>query len=128
MNGLNKNKEYQGVMSRIEELLQKATHLGGFEFLTTVEQELLRELSKIAESHEDNIPLMPIKPLNNLPDMLRYIMYEKEFKQNQLASELGVSEALISGLMNGKRKLTLELAKKLHQKLGVDAHFLLTVA
>ena len=68
---------------------------------------------------------MPMKMPDSLPEMLRYKMYEKDLKQKQLASALGISEAFISGLLSGRRKLTIDLAKKLHVQLGIDAEFLL---
>lgn len=117
--------EYDNVMSKIEALLQKATELGGFERLTKTDGTNLSQLSVLAEQFEDSIPLMPIKAPKSLAEMLRYKMYEKGWRQNQLASILGISEASISGLLSGQRKLTIELAKKLHTKLDIDAHFLL---
>ena len=82
----------------------------------------------MAEQFEDDIPLMPMKAPKSLADMLRYKMYEKGWRQRQLATILGISEASISGLLSGKRKLNIELAKKLHTKLEIDAHFLLMSA
>lgn len=122
---LKSRKEYDEVMARIEKLLQKSTQLGGFDKLSTVDRSALADLSSVAEKYEDSIPLMPMKNPESLADMLRYKMYEKDLKQKQLASVLGISEAFISGLLSGKRKLTIELAKKLHTQLDIDAHFLL---
>jgi HTH-type transcriptional regulator/antitoxin HigA len=121
-------KEYDKVMSKIEALLQKATDLGGFERLTKTDRTNLSQLSVLAEQFEDSIPLMPIKAPKSLAEMLRYKMYEKGWRQNQLANILGISEASISGLLSGRRKLNIELAKKLHTKLDIDAHFLLMSA
>ena len=59
--------------------------------------------------------------------MIRFKMYEMNIKQKQLAKLLEMSEARISELLNGKRKLNLEIAKKLHRKLNIDAKFLLDV-
>jgi len=120
-------REYDKTMSMIETLLQKATELGGFENLSKSDKSKLSQLSVIAEQFEDDIPLMPMKAPKTLAEMLRYKMYEKGWKQKQLAAILGISEAAISGLLSGKRKLSIELAKKLHTKLGIDAHFLLMV-
>src|SRR5690606_13665876 len=110
------------VMARIEKLLQKSTQSGGFDKLSAVDRKALANLSLVAEQYEDSIPLMPMKTPDSLADMLRYKMYEKDLKQKQLASILGISEAFISGLLSGRRKLTIELAKKLHTKLDIDAH------
>lgn len=125
---LKSRKEYDEVMARIEKLLQKSTQLGGFDKLSAVDRNTLADLSSVAEQYEDSIPLMPMKNPESLADMLRYKMYEKDLKQKQLASILGISEAFISGLLSGRRKLTIELAKKLHTKLDIDAHFLLMSA
>jgi HTH-type transcriptional regulator / antitoxin HigA len=121
-------KEYDEVMSKIESLLQKATELGGFENLSKTDRANLSQLSILAEQYEDGIPLMPMKTPKSLAEMLRYKMYEKGLRQKQLATILDISEASISGLLSGRRKLSIELAKKLHTKLGIDAHFLLMSA
>ena len=55
-------------------------------------------------------------------------MFEMNLKQKQLAKILEISETRISELLSGKRKLNIELAKKLHSKLNIDAHFILEVA
>lgn len=121
-------KEYDKVMSKIESLLQKATELGGFENLSKTDRANLSQLSILAEQYEDGIPLMPMKTPKSLAEMLRYKMYENGLRQKQLATLLDISEASISGLLSGRRKLSIELAKKLHTKLGIDAHFLLMSA
>lgn len=118
--------EYDLTMERIEALLQKATQLGGFEKLSKEDAITLANLSKLAEQYEDSIPLMPIKQPSSLAEMIRFKMFEKNLKQKQLATLLEISEANVSGVLTGKRKLTFELAKKLHLKLDIDAHFLLT--
>ena len=125
---LNSREEYNEVMKKIEGYLQKSTKLGGFENLSKEEVKILEDLSLVAENYEDSIPLMPIKSPNSISEMIRFKMYERNLKQKQLAAILEISEAYISGLLSGKRKISLELAKKLHTKLGVDAHFILTKA
>ncbi len=121
-------KEYNEVMNRIEKLLQKTTKSGGFKSLPAKEIETLKKLSLIAEQYEDSIPLMPIKLPSTLTEMIRYKMFEMNLRQKQLAKVLEVSEARISELLTGKRKINLELAKKLHAKLNIDAHFILDLA
>jgi HTH-type transcriptional regulator/antitoxin HigA len=120
--------EYNEVMKRIEKLLQKSTKNGGFDKLPAKEVETLKSLSLMAEQYEDSVPLMPIKSPSTLTEMIRYKMFEMNIRQKQLAKVLNTSEAQISGLLTGKRKINLELAKKLHVKLHIDANFLLEVA
>lgn len=71
---------------------------------------------------------MPLKKTETLPELLRFKMYEFGWKQKQLAKALGISEAHLSGLFSGQRKLNIELAKKLHINLQIDASFLLKSA
>jgi len=125
---INDRKEYDEVMKRIEKLLQKTTQNGGFEKLPTKDVETLKKLSLIAEQFEDGIPLMPIKQPTSLTEMIRYKMFEMNLRQKQLAKLLEISETRISELLAGKRKLTIDLAKKLHTKLNIDAQFILQVA
>jgi HTH-type transcriptional regulator/antitoxin HigA len=82
----------------------------------------------MAEKYEDNIPLMPIKSPSTITEMIRYKMFEMNLRQKQLAKILGISETRISELLTGKRKINIELAKKLHAKLNIDAHFILEAA
>ncbi|MCH2231141.1 MAG: helix-turn-helix domain-containing protein [Crocinitomicaceae bacterium] len=121
-------EEYDNVMKKIEGYIRKSTKLGGFENLSKKETSELAKLSLMAEEYEDSIPLMPIKAPSSIAEMIRFKMYERNLKQKQLAKLLGISEPYISGLLSGKRKLSLDLAKRLHQKLGVDADFILTRA
>ena len=125
---INDRNEYNEVMKRIEKILQKSTKLGGFEKLPKGDVATLKTLSVMAESYEDSIPLMPIKQPRTITEMIRYKMFEMNLKQKQLAKVLGISEARISELLAGKRKLNIELAKKLHTKLNIDAHFILEAA
>ncbi|MES2138817.1 MAG: helix-turn-helix domain-containing protein [Bacteroidota bacterium] len=127
-NKISDRKEYDEVMKRIEKLLQKTTKNRGSENLPAKELETLKQLSLMAEKYEDSIPLMPIKYPTTLTEMIRYKMFEMNLKQKQLAKVLGISETRISELLTGKRKINIELAKKLHSKLNIDAQFILEAA
>ena len=122
------DSEHEVIASKIEELLKKSSSNGGFSSLTKEETLLLKNLSLLVEEYEDNqLHLMPIKAPKTIIEMIRFKMYEMNIKQKQLAKLLEMSEARISELLNGKRKLNLEIAKKLHRKLNIDAKFLLEV-
>ena len=128
INKITNDSEHEVIASKIEELLIKSSSNGGFSSLTKEETLLLKNLSLLVEEYEDNqLHLMPIKAPKTLIEMIRFKMYEMNIKQKQLAKLLEMSEARISELLNGKRKLNLEIAKKLHGKLNIDAKFLLDV-
>ncbi len=119
-------KDYEKVQLQIEALLQKSINNGGFKALSSDEVTLLNKLSLAAEQYEDNLQMMPIKTPTTLVEMIRFKMFEMNLKQKQVANLLEISETRISELLCGKRKLNLELAKKLYQKLNIDAAFLLS--
>ena len=123
-------QDYQALMSRIEGFLQKATAGGGFAALSPEEGDELHRLSLLAEVYEDSIPIMPlpVPPPKNLVDILEYKMYEQRMKQRDLARLLNVSEARLSDVLSGKRKPNLDLAKRIHLRLGVDAETVLRLA
>lgn len=120
--------EYEQVMQIIETYLQKATLGGGFQSLSTAETEELQQLSLLAETWEDSIPLMPISPPQTLPDMIELRMYQLKLKQKDLASLLDISPSRLSEVMKGKRKINLDLAKRLNAQLNIDAGFILKYA
>jgi HTH-type transcriptional regulator / antitoxin HigA len=124
-------QEYKDLMAQIEVFLQKATTGGGFGALTKEEGDELYRLSLLAEAYEDNVlkifPL-PVPPPKNLVDMLERKMYEQRMKQRDLARLLNVSEARLSDVLSGKRKPNLDLAKRMHLHLGIDAETVLRLA
>lgn len=125
---INSEAEYREVMDRVEAYLSKSAAQGGFHTLTTLEKEELRQLSLIAEAWEDGIPLMPIRQPKTLVEMLELKMYEQRLKQKDLAALLGVSATRLSEVMQGKRKVNMDLAKRLHAVLKIDAGFILEQA
>jgi HTH-type transcriptional regulator / antitoxin HigA len=70
---------------------------------------------------------MPFNP-KNLIEMLELKMFERKMKQKDLAKTLGVTENRISEVLNGKRKVNIDLAKRIHKELQVDANFILEYA
>lgn len=58
-------------------------------------------------------------------DLVRTKMKEKGVNQKQTAKLLGISESRMSDLLNGHRKLNLNVAKKLRDELGISADFIL---
>ncbi len=125
---INSEEEYRQVMDRVEMYLHKSTAKGGFQTLTAVEKEDLRQLSLQAEAWEDGIPLMPIRQPQTLVEMLELKMYERKLKQKDLAELLGISATRLSEVLQGKRNVNMDLAKRLYSVLKIDAAFILEQA
>lgn len=114
--------EYQAALDAIEPFLQK-----GFDNLSFEEDEELARMSGLIEEYEAvNYPL-PFKP-KTIVEMLELKMFERRLKQKELAKVLQVTENRISEVMNGKRKVNMDLAKRLYSELNIDPHFILTHA
>ena len=118
-------EEYKQIMQIIEGYITKATDGGGFQSLSDAEAEELKKLSLLAEAWEDSIPLMPVRQPQTLPEMIEFKMYQMQLKQKDLASLLGITPSRLSEVLKGKRKINLDLAKRLHDRLGIDAGFIL---
>ena len=89
----------------------------------------IAELSKAIEEYEDRHAAMPmslvIKNPENLPDVIELKMFEKQMKRKDMAKLLGITDTRLSEVMHGKRKVNMELAKRLYKTLGVDPKFIL---
>jgi HTH-type transcriptional regulator/antitoxin HigA len=95
----------------------------GFEQLSEYETTELAQLSEKVEIYEIRKYPMPLKP--SAADILGSIMKEKKLNQSELSKILGIPDSTLSSILNGKRKLTLELAKKLHAKFQIDGNLIL---
>ena len=120
--------EYLQVMEKIESYLLQATKQGGFHTLSANARDEMQVLSKMAESWEDSIPLMPIKQPQTLVEMIELKMYERKLKQKDLAELLEIPASRLSEILKGKRQITLTMARNLYKKLDINPAFILEKA
>jgi HTH-type transcriptional regulator/antitoxin HigA len=112
-------REYQKHVTRIEELLQVVSNDTPPTDPAFIE---LNELSDLVAEYEERHDPVPVP---GLIDVLRLRMEEMNLNQKQLADLLGTPASRISEYLKGKRDITLEVAKRLHQKLNIDADIIL---
>ena len=113
------NVEYRAKSKRMEELLKILTLQG--KLTKKQHTELDRISDEIADYEETHYPFEP----ESLKDMIELRMYQRKLKQKDVAAILGTTPSRISEILNGKRKLTLDLAKGLYKKLNIDAELIL---
>jgi HTH-type transcriptional regulator/antitoxin HigA len=89
----------------------------------TEKQARARVLAEAIEAYEKLYYQFPVP--KTLAGMVELKMYEMKLKRKDLALLLGVEAARISEYLNGKRKINLQFAKKLHTELGIDGNFIL---
>lgn len=115
-------QEYHQAMAVIEGYLSKEASV-----LTETELADLQRLSLLVERYEDVRYPMPVEP-PTLPEMIRLRMFQEHLKQRDLAALLGITETRLSEVLTGKRKINLDLAKRLYEKLKIRADFILEKA
>lgn len=120
-------REYDDVRVRVEKLINEATQKGMIE--PEMDNEYTREiaqLSKMMADYEDNsLGLQTLRIKNPLVQSIEDYSYAHNMRQKDVASALGINASVFSQIMNGKRKITLSIAKKLHTVLGIDANTIL---
>lgn len=82
----------------------------------------LMEVSSIIEKYENEH--FSINP-PSLIEAIEFQMYEEKLSKKALAELLEVQPTRISEYLNGKRKITLEVAKKLYHILKIDPEIIL---
>ena len=111
--------EYKRITARIDELLKIVDDNAPQD--DPSKQELVA-LSDIIENYEtEHYPLGS----PSLKDVIELRMFEMKLKQKDLAELLETSTSRISEYLNGKRDITIEMARALHKKLNIDSDIIL---
>lgn len=109
-------KEYEAYLGWVDELFDKKVKPDSAEG-----EELQVALLLIKQYEDEHYPI----PIPDPIEAIKLKMAEKGLKNKDLVELIG-SKGYISSLLNGKKALTLEIAKIFHQKLGVSAEILLS--
>ena len=113
-------RQYQEANQKMEDLLGILTEKGK---LTKGQQaELDRVSDEIARYEEAHYPFKP----ESLIEMIELRMYQRKLKQKDLAKILGTTPSRISEILNGKRGLTMDLARGLYRNLNIDPVLILS--
>lgn len=119
------NTQYRQYKNAREVIIAKGTQLGDMELLPQSDKdEFVRLTDAIYEWESAYYPL-PGKVSSLITDEIKKRMENQKIKQKEAAKMLGVSESRISKLLNGKRGLNLNLAKRLRDCFGIPADFIL---
>ena len=111
--------QYQEALEKIDALMAK---IGDDHSFDNPEFVMMDRLSELVADYEDRHYAIEIP---SLIDVIKLRMYEMGLKQDDLAKLLGVSKSRISEYLRGKRDITLDVAKKLHNQLQIDGDIIL---
>ena len=107
-------KQYHAGMARLE-LLEDANPRD-FARMET--------LGATLEAYENENGHAPVPPDSLIYRIERYL-YEHRLQKQELAALLGITGSRLSEVLNGKRAVNMDLARRLHVKLGIEAEFIL---
>lgn len=119
-NKIMSKEAYQLTMTEIEKLMKQ-----GEKNLSSADIKRLRDLSKAAEAYEDRHEQLPVSA--SLKDILSVKFSQMGINQSYAAKLLGVSEAKLSQILNGRQKPDVKLLKAIHVQLKVDGNILMEI-
>ena len=114
-------KEYRIALSEMDIMLKKP-----HDKLTKKEHSLLDAITDSIELYES--AHYKIDMPKTIAGWIELKMFEKKLKQRELAKLLEINEVRLSEVLNGKRKVNIDLAKRLYQKLEINATTILELA
>ena len=127
INCITTREQYDEIRSRMDVLIKEATKKGLLE--PGEDNEYVREISRLAKlsaEYEDNyLNILPLRVKNPLIQCMEDYFYSRNLKRKDAAELLGVNESVFSQIMNGKRKISVSLDKKLYTELNSDANFIM---
>ncbi len=107
--------DYEKANKRIEQLLKIVDNKTPETDKNFIELNNLSDL--VADYEEKNYSMQP----QNLIETVKLRMFQRKLKQKDLADLLETKPSRISEFLNGKLKLSYNLAKNLYKKLNIDA-------
>jgi len=111
--------EYEAIMARVDELVEIVDDNTPPTDKNYIELDFLADLVVAYEKEHYSIG----KPV--LTDVLKSRMSEMNLTQKLLAEMLDISAPRVSEYLTGKSEPTLQVARKMHKKLNIDANVIL---
>jgi antitoxin component HigA of HigAB toxin-antitoxin module len=120
-------KEYREICQQMNAIIDKGTKLGDMEFLPETDKNEYIRLSEMVRKWESVHYQFPLV-VNPLVANIRNKMAEMNLNQKGVAEMLGVNEARVSEIMRGKRRINIDIAKKLNSVFHIPADTILEFA
>jgi antitoxin component HigA of HigAB toxin-antitoxin module len=127
MRKITNEKEYRDICHQMSIIIDKGTELGDMELLPEADKNEYIRLSEIVRKWESVHYPFPIV-VNPLVANIRSKMEEMNLTQKGVAQMIGIDEARISEIMRGKRRINLNIAKRLNTRLHIPADVILEFA
>ena len=118
MERIQDNIGYYTALSKIEGFIAI-----GFENLNAEQTNQLQQLSIAVEQFEMEKYPMPLQA--SITDVLQNVMHERKMNKSQFSAFLEIPNSTLSSILSGKKKININIAKKLHSKLHLDGNLIL---
>ena len=112
---------YRAALNRIDELLPLVNDNTPMDDKNYLELDMISDM--VAEYEDIHYPIG--KP--SLVDVIRLRLYEMGITQTKLAEMLGLSNARVSEIMNGKSEPSLKIGREISRQLNIDPAIVLGV-
>ena len=109
------NKEYQTYLDWVDKMFDKKVKPN------SEEGQKLQVILMLIKHYEDEHFSIPVP---DAIDAIKLKMKEKNLKNKDLENVVG-SKGYVSALLNKKKPLTIQLARRFHKELGIPADILL---
>jgi HTH-type transcriptional regulator / antitoxin HigA len=113
------HEQYAKALLTVEKLIDKVEDI---EDENNLELKAFLEASDTVEAYEE---LHYEIGMPSLVDVIRLRMEELKIKNKDLAKLIGTTPSRVSEYLNGKREITLNVARELHKKLNIDSDIIL---
>ena len=114
-------KQYEAACERINELLKVVGNDTPADDKNMLELDLISDL--VADYEEEHYPIAA----PTLVETIKLRMYEMGLTQSKLAEMLGLSNARVSEILNGKSEPSLKIGRELSRQLNIDPAIVLGV-
>ena len=114
-------EQYEFALARIEELLPMVDDNTPVDDPNYLELDLVSDL--VADYEEEHYPIAT----PTLVETIKLRMYEMGLTQSKLAEMLGLSNARVSEILNGKSEPSLKIGRELSRQLNIDPAIVLGV-
>jgi len=127
MKTITSEKEYRDICQQMNVIIGKGTELGDMEMLPEADKNEYIRLSEMVRKWEKIHYAFPIS-VNPLVEAIRQKIEGLNLRQKEAAMMIGVDEARMSEIMRGKRRININVAKKLNSELHIPSDIILEFA
>lgn len=115
---INNKDDHKNAVERLEFLTDK----GEADHITDIEVMEIEYLSVLIEAYEEkHSPIGNPNPV----EYLKYVLENKNMKQQDLVNLLNISKGTLSNILNYRKKLSIDMIRALHKRLKIPYDILM---